>query len=338
MAGGIGSRFWPLSTPEYPKQFIDVTGRGRSLLQMTCDRFAALCPIERTWVVTNAAYVPIVRQQLPQIPDENILAEPAARNTAPCIAYAGWKIRQKHPEANIIVAPSDAYVRDDAEFRRIIGEALSYTCDRNAIVTIGITPTRPETGYGYIQMETAGAEGEIRKVASFREKPDKETARAYLEAGCYLWNAGIFVWNIKTLEESIRSYVPDIAEGLDAIAQSFYTKKEGPALAEAFPKLRKISIDYAVMEHHPGIHTIPADFGWSDLGNWASLHSLLESDAEGNAAVGPVRFVECSGCIAHVQGTEKVVLQGLQDCIISCSGGRMLICRKSEEQRIRDWN
>ena len=203
MAGGIGSRFWPMSTPECPKQFIDVMGCGKTMIQATVERFAPLCPMDNFWVVTGAAYVDIVREQLPDIPAENILAEPCARNTAPCIAYACWKIRTKDENANIVVTPSDALVIDAVEFRRVISRALEFTSSGRRIVTVGITPTRPETGYGYIQCE-AGSADPIRPVASFREKPSLDVARTYLEAGNYLWNAGIFVWNVSTIVESIR--------------------------------------------------------------------------------------------------------------------------------------
>jgi mannose-1-phosphate guanylyltransferase len=337
MAGGIGSRFWPMSTPECPKQFIDVMGCGKTMIQATVERFAPLCPMENFWVVTGAAYVDIVREQLPDIPAENILAEPCARNTAPCIAYACWKIRTKDEKANIVVTPSDALVIDAVEFRRVIARALEFTSSGRRIVTVGITPTRPETGYGYIQCE-AGSADPIRPVASFREKPSLDVARTYLEAGNYLWNAGIFVWNVSTIVESIRSYVPDLAQKMDCMAESFGTPAETDKVAEIFPTCEKISIDYAVMEKADYIYTIPGDFGWSDVGTWGSLRTLLPQDENGNAVVGEnVHLYGCRRCIVHAPNASSVVLEGLEDCIVVERDGRVLLCRLSEEQRIKDF-
>ena len=333
MAGGIGSRFWPLSTPEYPKQFIDILGCGRTLIQLTVDRFKGLCPIENFWVVTNAAYVDIVRQQLPEMPVEHILAEPAARNTAPCIAWACWRIKNEDPEANVVVTPADAVVMNPEEFRRVIGNALAFTAKSDAIVTIGIKPSRPETGYGYV--ESAGvAQGEICRVKAFKEKPNREVAEQYLQAGNYLWNAGIFVWNVKTITDAISTYKPNIAADMERM-------KSEADVQEGFPQCEKISIDYAVMEPAAAdgrVYTHPADFGWSDLGNWASLHDKLQKDANGNGAVGPVRLYECSNCVVHAEDAEKVVLQGLDGYIVSQKGGRLLVCRRSEEQRIKEFS
>lgn len=332
MAGGIGSRFWPLSTPECPKQFIDVLGCGRTLIQLTVDRFAGICPPENFWVVTNAAYVDIVREQLPLIPADHILAEPAARNTAPCIAWACWRIKEVDPSANVVVTPSDAVVMNPEEFRRVVGNALEFTASRDAIVTVGIRPSRPETGYGYVEAgETVS--GEICSVAAFKEKPDVVTAQGYLDAGCYLWNAGIFVWNVKTITDSLRRYKPSIASDMDRMIDS--GDVEG-----VFPLCEKISIDFAVMEPAAAdglVFTHPADFGWSDLGNWASLHDKLSKDSSGNAAVGNVRFFECSDCIVHVEDARKVSLQGLSGYIVSEKNGQLLVCKRSEEQRIREF-
>ena len=339
MAGGIGSRFWPMSTPEYPKQFVDVMGCGKTMIQMTVERFAPLCPMENFWVVTSAAYVDIVREQLPDIPVENILAEPCARNTAPCIAYACWKIRMKDENANIVVTPSDALVTDGEEFRRVIGTALEFTAQGKRIVTVGITPTRPETGYGYIQaqipMESAD---EVLAVSAFKEKPSLEVAKMYLAAGNYLWNAGIFVWNVSTILESMRRFVPDLAEKMDRMAEAFYTPSEAVVVGEIFPTCEKISIDYAVMEKADYIYTIPGDFGWSDVGTWGSLWTLLPHDENGNAVIGEnVHLYGCKGCIVHAPNASSVVLEGLEDSIVVERNGRILICRLSEEQRIKDF-
>lgn len=337
MAGGIGSRFWPMSIPEYPKQFVDVMGCGSSMIQMTVERFAPLCPMSNFWVVTSASYVDIVKEQLPQIPVENILSEPCARNTAPCIAYACWKIGQRHPDANIVVTPSDALVTDAQEFRRILAKALGFTDGQRRIVTLGIAPTRPETGYGYIEAGEQ-VEDEIRKVESFREKPDLDTAKEYIEDGNYLWNAGIFVWNVKTITESIRRYTPDLADKMDQMSVSFYTEDEERVVGQIFPTCEKISIDYAVMERADYIYTCPSDFGWSDVGTWGSLWTLLDRDSEDNAVVGKnVHLYDCKGCIVHAPEAPSVVLEGLEDCIVVERGGRLLVCRLSEEQRIKDF-
>jgi len=330
MAGGVGSRFWPLSTPEYPKQFIDILGCGRTLIQLTVDRFKCLCPMSNFWVVTNAKYVEIVKQQLPDIPAEHILAEPAARNTAPCIAWACWSIKKEDLEANVVITPADAVVMNPEEFRRVIKNALDFTESHNAIVTIGIKPSRPETGYGYVEASNA-VSGEICKVNAFKEKPDYNTAEEYLKAGNYLWNAGIFVWNVETITECITKYKPNIAEDMDSIFQT-------GDVATIFPQCEKISIDFAVMEPAAAaglVYTHPADFGWSDLGNWASLHEKLQKDVSNNGVVGNIKLYECTNCVVHAEDAKKVVLQGLNGYIFSEKNGQVLLCKRSEEQRIR---
>lgn len=346
MAGGVGSRFWPLSTPEFPKQFIDILGCGRTLIQLTVDRFKGIAPMSNFWVVTNAAYVDIVKQQIPDMPASHILAEPAARNTAPCIAWACWSIKKEAPNANVVVTPADAVVMNPEEFRRVIKNALAFTEGNNAIVTIGIKPSRPETGYGYVEAMPHAAthatphsapdaeSPEIQAVASFKEKPNLEIAEKYLKAGNYLWNAGIFVWNIDTITESILKYKPNIASDMDKIATT-------GDVAGIFPQCEKISIDFAVMEPAAAdgkVYTHPADFGWSDLGNWASLHDKLIKDASGNGAVGNIKLYECTNCVVHAEDAKKIVLQGLDGYIVSEKNGQILICKRTEEQRIRDFS
>lgn len=337
MAGGVGSRFWPLSTPEYPKQFIDILGVGRTLIQLTYDRFQGIVPDENVWVVTNKKYVDIVKEQLPNIPVENILAEPCARNTAPCIAWAGWKIRKKDCKANIVVTPSDAIVMNVGAFQNIIQEALGYTEKNNAIVTLGIRPNRPETGYGYVHMDQLET-GNIYKVWEFKEKPNLETAEKYMADGNYLWNAGIFVWNVRTLVEGIRSYAPELGNQMTILGGFFNTPEEQKKTEEIFPLCEKISIDYAVMEKHPRVYTIPSDFGWSDLGNWASLHDKLQKDEHNNGTVGNIKIYECKNCVVHAEDAKKVVLQGLNGYIFSEKNGQILLCKRSEEQRIREFS
>lgn len=338
MAGGIGSRFWPMSTSEYPKQFIDVMGVGKSLIQLTVERFKGICPKENFWVVTSERYVDIVKEQLPQIPAQHILAEPEARNTAPCIAYACWKIRKEFPQANIVVTPSDALVIDTAEFARCIAVALEKTADSQAIVTLGMMPTRPETGYGYIAAQgEADAKG-ICKVEAFKEKPDVETAKGYLAAGNYFWNAGIFVWNADTITNAIRRYAPQIAGVMDELEPALFTDKEAEELKRLFPTCEKISIDYAVMEKAEDIFVLPAEFGWSDLGSWGSLRTLLPQDEAGNAKVGGrVDMYNCRNCVVHAAEEKRVVLEGLDGYIVAEKNGQLLVCRLSEEQRIKEF-
>ena len=337
MAGGVGSRFWPISTPEFPKQFVDVLGYGKTMIQMTVERFTTVCPMSNFWVVTSADYIDIVRAQLPELPEENILAEPCARNTAPCIAYACWKIRQKHPDANVVVTPADALVTDVEEFRRIIAQALDFAAGGERIVTLGIKPTRPETGYGYIAAETVGQEG-IVKVESFREKPCLEVAQQYLAAGNYFWNAGIFVWKVQTIVDSIRRFTPQLAAKMDQMSEAFYSASEADVVGEIFPTCEKISIDYAVMEKADYIYTYPSDFGWSDVGTWGSLWTLLPHDEAGNAVVGEnVHLYDCRGCIVHAPNAASVVLEGIEDSIVVEREGRILVCRLSEEQRIKEF-
>lgn len=337
MAGGIGSRFWPMSTQSVPKQFVDVMGVGRTMMQMTVDRFLPICPIEHMWVVTGENYVDLVKAQVPEIPHDHIIAEPAARSTAPCIALACWKIRCHYPDANIVVTPSDALVLDPNEYRKVISKALDYTAAHHAIVTIGICPSRPETGYGYIK-EGEHASNGIHKVQSFREKPSLEVAKSYLDEGGYLWNAGIFVWTAETITKAIHLHAPSLAAIMDEMSESFYTDREQQAVADLFPTCEKISIDYAVMEKADNIYTISADFGWSDLGTWGSLWTLKGKNEEGNAVVGDdVRMIECSDCIVHAPGLSKVVVQGLDGYIVSQHGDRLLICRKDHEQKITEY-
>lgn len=278
------------------------------------------------------------------MPESHILAEPAARNTAPCIAWACWSIKREDPQANVVVTPADAVVMNPVEFRRVIKNALAFTDGNNAIVTTGIKPSRPETGYGYVEIVESSEcrvesqlrveSGEIKKVREFKEKPSLEVAEQYLKAGNYLWNAGIFVWNIDAITESIVKYKPNIAADMDKIAAT-------GDVAGVFPQCEKISIDFAVMEPAAAdgkVYTHPADFGWSDLGNWASLHDKLNKDAAGNGAVGNVKLYECSNCVVHTEDARKVVLQGLDGYIVSEKNGQILVCKRSEEQRIRDFS
>lgn len=339
MAGGIGSRFWPMSTPEKPKQFIDVLGNGKTLLQLTADRFREVCPVENLWVVTSRNFRELVKAQLPGIPDSHILLEPCMRNTAPCIAYVAWKIKKKYPEANLVVSASDHIVTDVPEFVRVVREGLAFTSGRDRILTLGMKPTRPETGYGYIQVADGSRGEEIQKVVSFKEKPDWQTAEQYLESGNYTWNAGIFLWNVATIEKAFRTYRPEMAALFESLEPFYYTSEEQRRVDQKFPECEKISIDYAIMEQASNIYVYPADFGWSDLGTWGSLHELSVKDEGNNAVLGKgIKLVECKDCVVHTGDNLKIVLQGLEGYIVAEQNGTILVCKKQEEQRIKEFS
>ena len=338
MAGGIGSRLWPASTPETPKQFIDVLGVGKSLIQLTVDRFRPLCPMDNFWVVTSERYVGMVKEQLPDIPEGNILAEPEPRNTAPCIAYSCWKIASRYPDANVVVTPADALVLDKKEFADVISSALAFSGAGSAIVTVGIVPSRPETGYGYICADKAGY-GKVTKVRSFKEKPDLATAEKYLAGGNYFWNAGIFVWSVRTIVSQFRQFSPGIASVMDRMAPSFWTGREQEVLKEMFPQCEKISIDYAVMEKSPDIYVIAADLGWSDLGSWGSVKSHIRPDENDNTVVGgDVRLFNCRRCLVHLPAVKTAVIEGLDGYIVAEKNGSLIVCRLSEEQHIKEYS
>ncbi len=342
MAGGVGSRFWPMSTPECPKQFIDVMGCGRTFIQLTMDRFKGIVPAENVWVVTSAKYAEIVKQQLPEVPEENILLEPCRRNTAPCIAYVCWRIKKKNPRANLVVTPSDHMVVDQDEFRRVITEALDFTADSDAIVTLGMKPTRPETGYGYIQADLTTPSlrhKSIYRVDKFREKPDLATAKEYVKHSEFFWNSGIFVWNVETIVNALRIYQSDIAQVFEELMPYLATENEQKMIDERFPQCPSISIDYAVMEKAEEIFVFPADFGWSDVGTWGSLITLVDKDSDGNAKIGNrIELHDSKNCIVHTSEEKRVVVQGLDSYIIAEKDDTLLICKLSEEQRIKEFS
>ena len=342
MAGGVGSRFWPMSTKEKPKQFIDVLGVGKTLIQLTVERFGTLVAPENIWVVTNQKYAPIVEEQLPDIPKSNILCEPCRRNTAPCIAYVSWRIKSNDPKANIVVTPSDHIVMDTAEFQRVIKECMIFTSETDAIVTLGMKPNRPETGYGYIQADLSTSSlrnKEIYRVDSFREKPDLKTAEEYIKKNYYFWNAGIFIWNVNTIVNAFRIYQPTMARIFESMQAVYGTEKEQAFIDERFPECENISVDYAIMEKAEEIFVCPADFGWSDLGTWGSLHGQSKKDLYGNATIGQdINLIESHNCIVHTTQEKKVVIQGLDGYIVAEKDNTLLICKLSEEQRIKQFS
>ena len=339
MAGGVGSRFWPMSTEDRPKQFIDVLGVGRSLMQLTFDRFEGICSPQNVWVVTNLRYKDIVKEQLPEIPEGNILCEPCRRNTAPCIAYVSWRIKTQDKNANIVVTPSDHIVTDCEEFRRVVKQCLKFSSETDAMITLGMKPTRPETGYGYIQADlsySSPRNKEIFRVDSFREKPDLETAQKYIKNKSYYWNAGIFIWNINTIINAFRIYQPALNDIFESLSGVYGTPKEQEEIDRMFPECDNISVDYAIMENAEEIFVCPADFGWSDLGTWGSLLVQTPKDLYGNGVIGNnISLYDSHNCIVHTIGKKKVVVQGLDGYIIAAEDDRLLICKLSEEQRIK---
>ena len=342
MAGGVGSRFWPMSTAEHPKQFIDVLGVGKSLLQLTVERFGNLVAPENIWVVTNQKYASIVKQQLPDMPEGNILSEPCRRNTAPCIAYVSWRIKANDPKANIVVTPSDHIVTDTVEFQRVIKECMKFTSETDAIVTLGMKPNRPETGYGYIQADLSTPSlrnKEINRVDSFREKPNFHTAQEYIKKNNYFWNAGIFIWNVNTIVNAFRIYQPAMAKIFESLLPIYGTEKEQEMIDQRFPECESISVDYAIMEKAEEIFVCPADFGWSDLGTWGSLQVQSKKDLYGNVSIGPdISIIESHNCIVHTTQEKKVVIQGLDGYIVAEKNDTLLICKLSEEQRIKQFS
>lgn len=339
MAGGVGSRFWPKSRNRFPKQFIDILGTGKSLLQLTHQRFLNVSQNENIFILTNEIYADLVKEQLPEIPEANILLEPSRNNTAPCIAYATYKILQQNPNANIVVAPSDHLILKEAVFDEKVRQALSFAANNDALLTLGISPTRPDTGYGYIEYHTEKIQGQphnVCKVRAFKEKPELAKAKAYLESGNYLWNAGIFIWSAKNLQKAIKTYAPEIDAVFEKGNAFYNTPKEMGFILENYPKSPNISIDYAILEKADNIYTIPADIGWSDLGTWASLHTVGEKDADNNMVnLTKINLKGTSNCIIHLPNDKAAVIRGLDNYIVVDDGDVLLIYPKSEEQEIK---
>jgi mannose-1-phosphate guanylyltransferase len=339
MAGGVGSRFWPISRSAKPKQFLDILGTGKTLLEQTFGRFQKIIPEERILVVTNQEYGALVREQLPELPEENILLEPLRRNTAPCIAYASYKILRKDPDAKLIVAPSDHLIMDEDKFLKIVKQGLEFVSDENALLTLGIPPSRPETGYGYIQVNGIrnGKSKNLRSVKTFTEKPDLKLAQVFLESGEFFWNAGIFFWSIPTIIDSFERYLPEMASIFAEGEDKYYTPGETAFITEAYSDCKNISIDYGIMENADNVHVITSDFGWSDLGTWGSLRDHLEKDDQGNAIVGETAMTyDLDNCLVHVPKDKLVVLQGLQDYVVVESDDVLLVCKMEDEQKIKN--
>jgi mannose-1-phosphate guanylyltransferase len=336
MAGGVGSRFWPKSKASYPKQFLDILGLGRTLIQMTYDRFAKFIPKENIYVVTNADYVDIVKKQLPELDGNQILGEPIRKNTAPCIAYITNKVNKINPNATMVVAPSDHLILNTDAFVETTLKALSFAEKNDALVTLGMVPTRPDTGYGYIQHEETGKEENLLKVKTFTEKPDLELAKNFLKSGDFLWNAGIFIWNLQSVLKAFKNHQIDIYDAFTEAKDIYNTKAEKTFIKKAFEMCPNISIDYAIMEPSDNVYVIPADFGWSDLGTWQSLYERYEKDYLGNAVSGKnVMIFEASNNMVMVPEEKLVVLQGLENYVVVDTGDALLICQREKEQEIK---
>ncbi len=341
MAGGVGSRFWPYSRMRKPKQFLDILGVGRSLLQLTFDRFSKICPVENIYVVTNKEYVSLVNEQLPLLEGKNVLSEPLRKNTAPCIAYASEKIHKADPEAVIVVAPSDHFIQHEEKFLEVIRQGLAFTSDNDALLTLGIEPVRPETGYGYIQIrkETRQKTADnLYKVKTFTEKPDRQMAEVFLESGDFYWNSGIFIWSVKTILKAFEEYNPDMYQLFAGGREIYGTDQEEKFIFDAYANCPEISIDYAIMEKAENVYVICADFGWSDLGTWNSLYEHSEQDDHGNVVAGEnVLLYKTRNSIIHADREQLVVAYGLEEYIVVQSEDILLICPRGEEQRIKQF-
>ena len=338
MAGGIGSRFWPMSRQNFPKQFLDILHTGKTLIQSTFERLTDFIQPENIYVVTSHEYLSICAEQLPRIPPENILGEPSRKNTAPCIAYISFKLMQKDPKASLIVAPADHMILDRIAFKKVCLEALSFVNKHNALVTLGITPLHPNTGYGYIQREPQSVTDNVYKVKTFTEKPNLELARTFLASGDFLWNAGIFVWQVKNVIKAFENFLPEMYDVFVAEKDAFNTPAEKKALEHIYPLCTTISIDFGIMEKANNVYVIPASFGWSDLGTWNSAYDNLEKDYLGNAIAGEnVMVIDAQDCIIHSGNNKLLVLQGMKDFIIVDTSDVLLICKRDKEQEIKDY-
>ncbi len=338
MAGGIGSRFWPLSKDNYPKQFLDILGTGKSFIRSTYERFSPVIPDENFLVVTNKNYKQLVLEQLPMLKPEQVLCEPARRNTAPCIAYACYRIQSQCHDANIVVTPADHLVTNEHEFERIIRLGFDFLAqNRHALMTIGIKPSRPETGYGYIQVPKQKALPEVVKVEMFKEKPDYDTAVKFVAEGNYFWNSGIFLWTLEGIMNAFKRDLPDMVKLFDEGKDKFGTPEEQDFINQKFLDCQNISIDYGIMEKSPDTYTIPADFGWSDIGTWGSLFTHVQKDAQGNALRGKVVSVENKNTIINIEDGTEAVVEGLEDYLVAYRDHSLLVCKLHDEQQIKNW-
>ena len=338
MAGGIGSRFWPMSRTAFPKQFLDVLNTGKTLVQWTFERYAKFIPIENIFIVTSEEYIDIVKKQLPELPIANILAEPSRKNTAACIAYISFKLALIDPEATFIVAPSDHLILEEDAFQSIVYSALDFVENIKALVTLGIKPSHPNTGYGYIQYEGLEVSKGVYKVKTFTEKPSLEIAQSFLASGDFLWNAGIFAWKAKTILAAFEKHQPEMFELFDSEKEHFNTDNEQQAIQRIYPQCTNISIDIAIMEKADNVYVLPASFGWSDLGTWNSAYDNMEKDYFSNAVASDnVIVIDATKCMINAPKEKLVVVQGLDDFIVVDTKDVLLICSKEKEQSIKEY-
>ena len=338
MAGGIGSRFWPMSRTAYPKQFLDVLNTGKTLIQWTYERYTQFIPLENIYIVTSEEYVSIVEKQLPNLPKENILAEPSKKNTAPCIAYISFKLAQKDPQATFVVAPSDHLILEQENFQKIVEQSLDFVSNIKALATLGIKPTNPNTGYGYIQYEGLEVSKGVYKVKPFTEKPTEEIAESFIASGDFLWNAGIFAWKASTIIAAFEKYQPEMFELFDGEKANFNTASEKKSIQKIYPQCVNISIDIAIMEKADNVYVIPASFGWSDLGTWNSAYDNMEKDYFANAVASDnVIVIDATKCMINAPKDKLVVVQGLDDFIVVDTKDVLLICSKEKEQSIKEY-
>lgn len=338
MAGGIGSRFWPYSRTDFPKQFLDILNTGKTLLQWTYERFTQFIPEENIYIVTHHQYAGTVAKQLPGLPADNIVSEPSRKNTAPCVAYISHKIHKKDPKASIVCAPADHLIMDPTSFTSTCLNALLFAQKNNALLTLGIKPTRPDTGYGYIQYETEQVADNVYKVKTFTEKPNLELAKTFLKSGDFLWNAGIFVWNSKSILQAFAEHLPEMDELFVAEKEVLNTPKEKDVIERIYSQCTNLSIDYGIMEKAENVYVIPSNFGWSDLGTWASAYENLEKDYLGNAVQGKnVMVIDATKCMVKAPNDKLVLLQGLDDMIVIDTTDVLLICKKQNEQQIKEY-
>lgn len=337
MAGGVGTRFWPYSRSSYPKQFLDILGTGSSLLQLTYKRFLKHFLKENIFVVTNQAYIELVKQQIPDINDQCVLGEPTAKNTAACIAFASSKIHKTNTHSVCVVAPSDHLILDEAQFMEHINGAMEYAKKNESLITLGIRPNRPDTGYGYIQYIDEGQKNNIYKVKTFTEKPTLEIAETFLESGDFLWNAGIFVWSGSSIRNAFKEYLPEQYALFHEASKYYGTAEEAVQIQKIYEQCRSISIDYGIMEKASNVYVIPSDFGWSDLGTWTSLYEVSEKDDKGNVIKGKNIFAydTTDSMISANSKDRLVVVKSVNDLIIVDTPDVLMVCDKSKEQEVK---
>ena len=337
MAGGVGSRFWPLSKQKTPKQFLDILGTGKTMIQMAFDRFSTICPTENYYIVTNEKYKNLVLKQLPKLKPDQVLLEPIMRNTAPCIAYANFKIKQRNKDAQIIVSPADHLITNETEFINVVKKGLDYVKSTDKLLTLGLKPNRPETGYGYIQVENNEVEAGISKVKTFTEKPNLDLAKVFMESGDFFWNSGIFIWSLSAIDKAFKTLLPDI-NNLFVQSENILNKiSEKEFINKIYPECQNISIDYGILEKSDKVYVFCANFGWSDMGTWGALYDILDKDKAGNTIQdnNNVMLYDSENCLINTPKEKLVVLQGLKDYIIVDNQDTLLICEKKNEQDIK---